>query len=88
MLEKQLVTKGNYTKMSSEVDMNDELRPEYTAADLKNRVRGKYAHRLGVRTQMVALDPDIAEANPSAVAVNSALRQLLQSQYQTNAEVS
>ena len=86
MLEKQLVEKGTYTKMNFEADMNDELRPEYTAVDLKNRVRGKYAHRLGVRTQMVALDPDIAEAYPSAVAVNTALRQLLQSQNKTTAE--
>ena len=64
-------------KTNPESDMTDELRPEYTAADLKNRVRGKYADRFSPATHLVALEPDVAAVFPDAATVNAALRFLI-----------
>ena len=64
-------------KTNPESDLNDELRPEYTEADLKNRVRGKYAGRLPNLVYTVALEPDVAAAFPDDAAVNAALRSLM-----------
>lgn len=58
-------------------DPDDELRPEYTAADFKKRVRGKYAGQFSEETHMVVLAPDVAQAFPTAEAVHAALRSLL-----------
>jgi len=44
--------------------------------DFSQGVQGKYAHREG--TNLVLLDPDIAEAFPSDEAVNTALRLVIQ----------
>ena len=51
------------------------IRPEY---DFSGGVRGKYAERYRAGTNVVLLDPEVAEAFPSAKAVNDALRSLLQ----------
>lgn len=56
----------------------DELRPEYHREDFGNMVRGKYAARAKESSNVVVLDPDIAEAFPNALAVNQALRGLLE----------
>jgi hypothetical protein len=40
-------------------------------------VRGKYAARLKEASNIVLLDPEVAEAFPDAKAVNDALRNLL-----------
>jgi len=54
---------------------DDELRPEYDmAALLKGGVRGKYIERYRQGTNMVLLEPDVAQAFPDAGAVNEALR--------------
>ena len=58
-------------------DLNDELRPEYTEADLKNSVRGKYAERLRQNTALIALEPDVASAFSTQEEVNAALRFLM-----------
>jgi soluble cytochrome b562 len=50
------------------------MRPEY---DFGGGVRGKYAARYREGTNVVVLDPDIADAFPNAGAVNRALRALL-----------
>lgn len=55
----------------------DELRPEYRRSDLGKVVRGKYAARVATETNVVVLEPEIAEAFPNAKAVNEALRGLL-----------
>jgi hypothetical protein len=57
----------------------DELREEYdfTAEDLRRGVRGKYAERYAQGTNLVPLDPDVAEVFPDAAAVNQALRALV-----------
>ncbi|MEO8501198.1 MAG: hypothetical protein ABI565_09810 [Vicinamibacteria bacterium] len=55
----------------------DELRPEYDFASMKGGVRGKYARRVGVGMNLALLDPEVARAFPTDVAVNKALRTLL-----------
>jgi hypothetical protein len=49
------------------------MRPEY---DFRNGVRGKYAERYARGTNVVLLDPDVAEVFTDPVAVNRALRAL------------
>ncbi len=55
----------------------DELRREYDFTKLKNPVRGKYYARALTGTNVVLLDPDVAEAFPDARSVNEALRMLV-----------
>lgn len=57
---------------------SDELRSEYHREDFGPMVRGKYAARLKESSNIVVLDPEIAEAFPNAKAVNDALRGLLE----------
>jgi len=66
--------------MNKETDnaMTDELRPEYDFAQMEGSVRGKYAERYQAGTNLVRLDPDVAQAFPSEAAVNEALRLLMQ----------
>lgn len=52
---------------------DDEILPEY---DLTGGVRGKYSQRYARGTNLVLLDPDVAEVFPDAEAVNRALRAL------------
>ncbi|HBL30190.1 MAG TPA: hypothetical protein DD490_25435 [Acidobacteria bacterium] len=52
----------------------DDIRPEY---DFTNAVRGKYYERYKRGTNIVLLEPDVAEAFPTSDAVNDALRSLL-----------
>lgn len=57
----------------------DDLRPEYDMAELlKAGVRGKYVERYRQGTNLVLLDPDVAQAFPDATAVNQALRLVMQ----------
>jgi hypothetical protein len=65
--------------MKKEVDeLEDELRPEYDFSKLTGGVRGKYVERYRAGTNLVLLDPDIAQAFPTDASVNEALRLLLQ----------
>ena len=48
--------------------------PEY---DFSNAVRGKYYERYRQGTNVVLLDPDVADVFPNATAVNDALRALV-----------
>jgi hypothetical protein len=58
-------------------ELNEWGRPEYKRSDFGQIVRGKYAKRLRESTNVVVLDPKVAEAFPNDEAVNSALRGLL-----------
>ena len=61
-----------------------ELLREY---DFRGGVRGKYAARLARGSNIVVLDPDIAEIFPTSAAVSSALRtfeQMRQSMLEAN----
>ena len=49
------------------------MREEY---DFSTGVRGKYAARFAKGTNVIVLDPDVAEVFPDAEAVNRALRLL------------
>lgn len=53
---------------------SDEMRPEY---DFSGAVRGKYYRRHTEGTNVVLLEPDVAEAFKDSAAVNRALRLLL-----------
>lgn len=66
--------------MNKEVDneMEDELRSEYDFTQMKGGVRGKYVERYRAGTNVVLLDPDVAQAFPNEIAVNDALRMLIQ----------
>jgi hypothetical protein len=54
----------------------DELRPEYKRSDFGVLVRGKYIERLREKSNVVVLDPRVAELFPNAASVNSALLSL------------
>jgi hypothetical protein len=56
---------------------NNGLRTEYNFASMKGGVRGKHAKRYREGTNIVLLEPDIAEAFPNDEAVNQALRGIL-----------
>lgn len=65
--------------MKKNPEMSDELRPEYNMKQLlKGAVRGKYTKKYQEGTNLVLLEPDLAEAFPTAEAVNEALRLVLQ----------
>jgi hypothetical protein len=58
---------------------DDDLEPEYDLRKLlQGSVRGKYAERFQQGTNLVLLDPEVAEAFPSHQAVNDALRLVIQ----------
>jgi hypothetical protein len=59
-----------------DLELDDELLPEY---DLKSlRVRKMGSGRKSFGSEIVRLEPDVAEMFPSADAVNEALRLLIQ----------
>ena len=66
-------------KRTAKPEIEDDLRPEYDLRQLlPGGVRGKYAERYRAGTNLVLLDPDVAEAFPDEEAVNGALRLVLQ----------
>lgn len=66
--------KSKRARRSASAPPRDELRPEY---DFSNGERGRYAARYRAGTNLVLLEPDIAEQFPTSEAVNRALRSLL-----------
>jgi hypothetical protein len=65
-------------KKEIESDLEDELRSEYDLTQMPGGVRGKYVDRYRAGTNLVLLDPDVAQAFPNDKAVNEALRSLIQ----------
>jgi len=57
-----------------EIEVEDELRPEYDLRSLRVRKVGPGRKGFG---EMVRLEPDVAEVFPDAEAVNEALRFLI-----------
>ena len=57
----------------SEVIIDDEMRPEY---DFSGGVRGKYYEAYLKSSNIVVLDPDVAEIFRDSASVNEALRLL------------
>lgn len=58
-------------------EMEDDLRPEYDLSKLKNGVRGKYALKYKEGTNLILLEPDVAEVFKDNESVNEALRLLI-----------
>lgn len=54
-------------------DVDPDLLEEY---DFSDGVRGKYVERLANGSNLVILDPDVAEVFPDSESVNTALRAL------------
>jgi hypothetical protein len=69
---------GGFIKMESNHELEDDLRPEYDFSKMRNGVRGKYVDRYQAGTNIVLLEPDVAQAFPTSDSVNEALRLLMQ----------
>ena len=71
MQEKQPKKKGNIVKvMSNDPDMLKEY-------DFSKGIRGKYAKKYKKGTNVVIIDPDVAEFFPDENSVNDALRSII-----------
>ena len=74
---KRAKERGEYMKKVSQTD-KDELRAEYKRSDFPDGfIRGKYASRIRESSNIVVLNPEVAEAFPNEEAVNSALQSLI-----------
>ena len=62
-------------KASAKTMLND-LRPEYDLSQLKGGVRGKYYRQATAGTNLVLVEPELAEVFPDTESVNRALRLL------------
>ena len=60
-----------------EMDVYDDLRPEYDPSELKGGVRGKYLDAYRKGTNLALLAPEVRAAFPTDDAVNEALRSLM-----------
>lgn len=63
-------------KKATTAKKTEELRPEYDLAKLKGGVRGKYYERARAGTNLVLIEPDLANVFPDTDSVNRALRLL------------
>jgi hypothetical protein len=57
--------------------MRDDLRPEYDLSQLKGGVRGKYYRQAAAGTNLVLIEPELANVFPDTESVNRALRLLV-----------
>jgi len=48
----------------------NDIHPEYDFSSMKGGVRGRYAARYRAGTNLVVLDPEVAEAFPTDAAAN------------------
>ena len=55
---------------------SDDLRPEYDLSLLKGGVRGKYYREATAGTNLVLIEPELANVFPDTESVNRALRLL------------
>jgi hypothetical protein len=53
------------------------MRPKYDFASMKCGVRGKYVQRMRESTNIVLIEPEVADAFPTDQAVNEALKGVL-----------
>lgn len=72
--EKLLLRRENNMKND---ELDDELRPEYDLTKLKGTIRGKYVERYNQGTNVILLEPDVAEVFHNSEEVNEALRTLI-----------
>lgn len=64
--------------MENNHELEDDLRSEYDFSKMEGGVRGKYVDRYRAGTNLVLLDPDVAQAFPTSESVNESLRLLMQ----------
>src|SRR5260370_32363224 len=69
-------SRGNVKKVSAK-RINDDLRPEYDISQIKGGVRGKYYRQAMAGTNLMLIEPELAEVFPDAESVNRALRFLV-----------
>jgi len=72
-------------KKESAAKRGDEMRKEYDLSKLEGGVRGKYYARATAGTNLVLIDPDLANMFPDSEAVNRALRVLAEAAQMTSA---
>jgi hypothetical protein len=53
------------------------IQPEYDVASMKGGVRGKYTRRAREGSNIVLIEPEVADAFPTEEAVNEALKGVL-----------
>ena len=63
---------------------SDDLRPEYDLATLQGGVRGKYYKKAIAGSNIVVLEPAIADAFRTDESVNNALRAILEATAQVS----
>ncbi|MFO7897574.1 MAG: hypothetical protein R6V58_00770 [Planctomycetota bacterium] len=64
-------------KKDNDKTLADDLQPEYDFSSMKDGVRGRYAERFRAGTNLVLLEPDVAEVFADDQSVNDALRSLI-----------
>lgn len=74
--EQRPVVSGDSMKKARKSTVN-EMRSEYDFASMKGGARGKYVKRYRAGTNLVLIEPELADAFPTEAAVNDALRAAL-----------
>ena len=64
-------------KKASAKRLDDDLQPEYDLSRLQGGVRGKYYRQATAGTNLVLIEPELAEVFPDTESVNRALRLLV-----------
>jgi uncharacterized DUF497 family protein len=75
-LSMKKASKSSRSRKASRQESDDEMLPEY---DFSTGVRNKYAERYAEGTNLVLLEPDLAEQFPDSESVSRALRAYLKS---------
>ena len=70
--------RGNIMKKADDSIVKDDLCVEYDFASMAGGVQGKYTQRFKEGTNLVRLEPDIAEVFRDEAAVNRVLRSLIE----------
>lgn len=71
-----MISASNMNKASAN-KIDDELQPGYDLSQLKGGVRGKDYHQATAGTNLVLIEPELAEVFPDTETVNRALRLLV-----------
>ena len=73
-------------KKASAKRNRDDLRPEYDLSQLKGGVRGKYHREATAGTNLMLIEPELANVFPDSESVNRALRLLAETAESVNAK--
>lgn len=73
-------------KKASAKRNKDDLRPEYDLSQLRGGVRGKYYREATAGTNLVLIEPELANVFPDTESVNRALRLLADTAKSVNAK--